>query len=207
MIISSIRKLAYFHIPKTAGNSIRSLLYDVCLDARHIELQVAATKNLIMNRPTRFKSTTISLHTCQGPARQALESMGLRTKNFFEFVIVRNPYDRILSHYNYHIQSTKENIDFDTFLNNFTLESSFNNWFSKQIRWIENPLTDNLNIFKYEEIDMAWTTIRSRLNLDLPDLPKKNVTWHKTLEYLNTEQKAKCYDILKDDFESLGYDR
>lgn len=215
MIISSVRKLAYFHIPKTAGNSIKNLLFDACPDARHIQLQLAMAKNVSYeNRYNSLyhKSATYSQHTFQIPVKQALDIMGLRVSNFFEFVIVRNPYDRILSQYNYHIQITRENLDFDLFLNKFVADNDdttfrSNNWFSSQIRWINNPLTNKLHIFKYESLDSAWTTIRQRLNIDLPDLPRKNVTRNKTLEFLNADQKAKCYDLFKDEFEHLGYER
>ena len=73
--------------------------------------------------------------------------------------------------------------------------------------WVRDPLTTKLHIFKYQEIDAAWTTIRHILNVDLPDLNKKNVTEHKIINELSATQKNRCYELFKDDFESLGYDR
>lgn len=209
MLISAKKKLIFFHVPKTAGTSLTATLSQICPDNSHIQTHMAALSLKRADKLTSPKLSTIPQHVNQADIRSLINDMGLRINNYFEFVFVRNPYDRIVSLYNYHIRLAKEHIEFDDFL--YRCESFRNvpntQWFQDQMYWIRDPLTTKLHIFKYDEIDAAWTTIRHTLNVDLPDLNKKNVTQHKIINEMSAIQKNRCYELFKDDFQSLGYDR
>ena len=210
MLISNVKKLIFFHIPKTGGVSLKDTLSHLCPHNSHIQKHMAA---MSLKRSDKLTSPLLSIiphHVNQADIRSLINDMGLRINNYFEFVFVRNPYDRIVSLYNYHtLYLYKKHMEFDDFLYKFESSKNVPNtaWFQDQMYWVRDPLTTKLHIFKYQEIDAAWTTIRHILNVDLPDLNKKNVTEHKIINELSATQKNRCYELFKDDFESLGYDR
>ncbi len=78
MIVSHRHKLIFTHIPKNAGTSIRQWLEQWVPDSQAI--------------PNLHKH-----HTPQHLHTRHLE-------DYTHFAVVRNPYDRLLSHYNFHVE-------------------------------------------------------------------------------------------------------
>jgi hypothetical protein len=218
LFISQEHKLIFFHIPKTAGTSILSILNRSSMD-NNLRIKNIIGQNLlkIVKEEQRevdkiYQSKTWPpMHINQTKIRKALELSEISTRNFFEFVIVRNPYDRILSLYNFSNYYTPNITSLDQLLDtceeNINVDSYFNFWFKSQMSWIENPLTDKVNIFKYEELDQFWNFIRARLNIELSQVPHANATKQKTVSELSKSQKDRIYNMFKDEFDALGYDR
>ena len=218
MFISQEHKLIFFHIPKTAGTSILSILNRSSMD-NNLRIKNIIGQNLlkIVKEEQRevdkiYQSKTWPpMHINQTKIRKALELSEISTRNFFEFVIVINPYDRKLSLYNFSNYYTPNITSLDQLLDtceeNINLDSYFNFWFKSQMSWIENPLTDKVNIFKYEELDQFWNFIRARLNIELSQVPHANATKQKTVSELSKSQKDRIYNMFKDEFDALGYDR
>jgi hypothetical protein len=218
LFISQEHKLIFFHIPKTAGTSILSILNRSSMD-NNLRIKNIIGQNLlkIVKEEQRevdkiYQSKTWPpMHINQTKIRKALELSDISTRNFFEFVIVRNPYDRILSLYNFSNYYTPNITSLDQLLDtceeNINVDSYFNFWFKSQMSWIENPLTAKVNIFKYEELDQFWNFIRARLNIELSQVPHANATKQKTVSELSKSQKDRIYSMFKDEFDALGYDR
>lgn len=218
MFISQEHKLIFFHIPKTAGTSILSILNRSSMD-NNLRIKNIIGQNLLkivkeeqseVDKIYQSK-TWPPMHINQTKIRKSLELSDINTRNFFEFVIVRNPYDRILSLYNFSNYYTPNITSLDQLLDtceeNINIDSYFNFWFKSQMTWIENPLTDKVNIFKYEELDKFWDFIRSRLKIELPIVPHANATKQKTVSELSKSQKDRIYNMFKNEFDRLGYDR
>jgi len=222
LFISQEHKLIFFHIPKTAGTSIVSILNRSSM-GNNLRIKNIIGQNLlkIVKEEQRevdkiYQSKAWPpMHINQTKIRKTLELSDISTRNFFEFVIVRNPYDRILSLYNYSNYYsnyyTPNIISLDQLLDtceeNLNVDSYFDFWFKSQMTWIKNPLTDKVNIFKYEELDQFWNFIRARLDIELSQVPHVNATKQKTISELSKSQKDKIYNMFKDEFDILGYDR
>jgi hypothetical protein len=204
MVFSKKYNFLFFAIPKTASTSIRSILVNY-----REKLNLNNFSHLIQYDP---------LHINQQVAKQIFTEAGIYfKKNTFEFVFVRNPYDKVRSHISY-VQHTKYNhINFnniDSVLDTYENNIHHNKWFENDQRyynfclqsvWTKNPISNNFHVFKVEEIDSSWNKIKNHLNLELPELPHinkstKNVVFSKS-------QKDRIYDIFKSDFELFGYDK
>jgi len=204
MQFSTRNKFLFLAIPKTASTSIRHALknYSDHINFRHF------------NHLIKYDT----LHIDQSVAKQIFSEAGIHlSKNTLEFVFVRNPYDKLCSQINYVTKSRYTNINFDNVdevLDVYENVIHRNKWFDNDIRfynfcpqnyWTKNPIFENFKVFKVEEIDKAWTSIRNELNLDLPDLSVHNKS-QKSIE-LTQSQRDRAYDIFKEDFQLFGYDK
>jgi hypothetical protein len=201
LLISPSKKILFLHIPRTAGSSIYDTLKAVCPDSTDFQ------KNLTYQYIKKSHGAnlfTIDHHIDQTSLKKIINTAGLNLDDYFEFTIVRNPYERLLSQYNY--TSNRQNLDFDTFLDLYEIKNqSF--WHESQLNWTKNPITKNFKYYKYEELDKAWIEIQERTGLGLTDLPLINQTRIKTISKLSQKQKDRIYSILKDEFEFLNYEK
>lgn len=209
MLISSEKKILFFHIPKTAGSSIFDILNKVCTDYNSIRKNL--TYNYIRQNPGLSKITIEHFHVDQEYVKKVLDCSGLRVHDYFEFTVVRNPYDRLLSQYNFDLLGSRVYKDFDNFLDLYEDAEYVNPktpyWYKSQLHWIKNPLSKNSRYYKYEELDKAWVDIREKTGLDLPHLPLINQSRAKSLTELNQSHKDRIYNILRDEFELLNYEK
>ena len=160
------------------------------------------------------------------------EAMGLKTnykfaKNYddletlFSFAVVRNPYDRAVSTYNYLRQ---DNYWFHGSKKHPFYETAKNLTFPQFIKWYEQNqltfkrkalemneqyiyVTDNNNniivdfIARYENLNDDWKTICKRINKDIP-LKHINKSKRSNYEdYYDQETKDIVYNVYKKDFE------
>lgn len=204
MEFSTKHKFLFFAVPKTASTSIRHVLKEYS-----DKISIKKFNHLIKYDP---------LHMDQSVARNIFKEAGIHLpKNMFEFVFVRNPYEKLCSQISYASKSKQANIDFsnvDKVLDVYENLIHKNIWFDNDLRfynfclqsyWTTNPISSNFKVFKVEEIDSAWDSIRDELKLDLPDLPVINKS-EKTIT-LTDGQKHRAYEIFKQDFDLFGYDK
>jgi hypothetical protein len=212
LFISPEKKILFFHIPKTAGSSIRDALKKSCPDHRRTEVNLIHYHT--KNDPPRGMHTRNyhTFHADQPNMKKIIDVAGLRVDNYFEFVIVRNPYVRLLSIYNYDIaRTTRKYSDFDSFLD-LCEDPDYVNpttpfWYKSQLTWIKNPLSKKFRYYKYEELDKAWAEIQDITNIGLPDLPLINENNVRTLVELKQSYKDRIYNMFRDEFDLLNYEK
>lgn len=198
MILSIKKKFIWFHIPKTAGTSI----CEVLLPHQYTAKSNKNTK--ILEFP--YHRT----HINQLSAKDMIEPTGLYLKNYFEFVVVRNPYDRIISMFHWDLDfGSKRFFTVDLYLDAIEkhfAENNLEDFYNKQTGWTTHTITGKLNIFKFENLENDWKDICYKTNIDYVELPKLNTKSDERVT-LTRAQKDRYYDLVKEEFELFGYDR
>ena len=191
MLLSSTKQFVYWHIPKTAGISIRALLeqYATTAVVDDMPLVDCIADPLPINQQDFLK-----MNLAQIP------------NNYFEFVVVRNPLDRLASMYNY-----GNNIErfgsFSNFAQRVAMHYHYptmSNFYNSQLDWIKNPITDRLRIYKLETLDKNLSEMCTKINIDNQPLMHYNKSINVT-DKLTAREVEFCRDFLAEEYEILNY--
>ena len=135
-------------------------------------------------------------------------------ESYYTFTIVREPFSRFASAYNYLKQ---RNLNPALQNKNILLSKDINDYIVNYFRTDSvlhmlpqyNFITDNDEIivddvFKYEELENSWKKILTKLNVPIKELPHMNKTKKYSIEY-SKESMDILYEYYKKDFELLHY--
>ena len=187
------KKFIFIHIPKTAGSSINSILGINKHGRRHLSWRIYQQAN-------RYYF-----------------------KNFFKFAIVRDPYTRLLSSYNYLKKggNKKEDLvlakylskhapDFEAFVINFLDPSkmSLHNLLKPQSYFLcslDGQIKVD-HISKLESLENDFNYVKERLNLDYFELPRLNtLSNHDDVIRKKESIQHRIYDLYKEDYKNFHY--
>ena len=168
-MISHQKKFIFFHIPKTAGNSIQNILADysddeIIANARHQDgIERFEVKN----------SESEKLHK-HSTLRDYKKVFGGSILKYFIFSTIRNPWDRIVSFYfSPHRGVTEFNFsDFEKFAEQIPpietyLAKSRTNFYFFNRKHISH-------LMKFEEIDNDFDRVCKELGIGSAPLPVRN---------------------------------
>ena len=195
------KKIIFIHIPKTGGTSIEDVI------TSHI----------------RKKKNPSNLYGVRnGKALQHLTALEIKNRidnydNFLKFVVVRNPYDRLISEY-YWCQvkgvGKRSGQSFDNFLkytSNIVKSGKFDkniytDHFIPQYKFVydenSNKIVDKIFYFEnFEEVLKFSAKICESHSKSTHRLKNKN----KNKIKLNEDQKSIIYETYKKDFELFNY--
>jgi hypothetical protein len=189
MVLSALKRFVFWHIPKTAGISLRSLLE-----------QYATTK--VVDYKSSFNGDP--LHITQ----QDFLNLNIAAipKDYFEFVVVRNPLNRLVSMYRYGNNQERFG-SFANFAQRVAMHyqhRTMSNFYNSQLDWINHPITDNLNIYKFENLDKIADELCAKISIDNQVLMHYNKSTS-VVDRLTSREVEFCRDFLAEEYEILNY--
>jgi len=165
-MISFQKRFLFVHIPKTAGNSIQTVLRDYSEDQL---VALRKEQDGIERFGLRNPKYKIRKHSTLSEYRDAL---GEQFRSLYKFTCVRNPWDRMVSYY-------------------FTSTQNPETWSRKEFRGTilkavsaadylrldngeEDPFANVDYIMRFENLTNDFQTVCSRLDISPPRLPQYN---------------------------------
>lgn len=201
-------KLIFYRIPKNASTSIyKQLGKKNVINLYYDEIAKRADQRIYKNifdtshlKPEELRSFNI-----------------LNVDDFFSFCVVRNPWDRVVSMYEFSILNkdlfkkaysiNKE--DFISFCN--VIKDRKNDPFfigsHKQSEWIDKKTPPNKILF-FESLQEDFSSMIKEINLIgvTPKLPHQNKTKHNHYsQYYNSETKQIISEVFEEDIDNFRY--
>jgi hypothetical protein len=178
-MISFQKRFLFVHIPKTAGNSIQSVIRDYSEDEL---VALRSEQNGVERFGLRNPKYKIKKHSTLAEYRAALGEREFG--NLYKFTCVRNPWDRMISYY-------------------FTPTQKAGTWDRKKFRKVisrapsaadylrldqgeEDPFGNVDYIMRFENLASDFRTVCAALDISPTTLPKYNRS--------NREHYSKYYD-------------
>ena len=200
MPICTKRKLAFIHIPKTAGSSITKLL------------DMGALENFFEVNYHAYEFDGVS-YAPQHLPPSLLGSLVPDFGSYTTFCFTRHPYAKAVSEYHWlrkDVDRRKVRVFF---------EPLFRRWIRKELakKDMDHKLPQSVyvkgcqHVFKFEELHERWDEIAKVMGLassaKLPRLVVGRQNTERIAAGLSPKTKKLIQELYPKDFESLGYDR
>jgi hypothetical protein len=192
------KRILFIHIPKAGGTSVKNWLSEHSAESLYQK-----------HRPILFPCVPQHFH---GDILNTLFASG-----FFDysFCISRNPYDRIVSEYNYRITRPR-------LKNKIFPKPSFDRWLTSAInKYAKDPFVHSNHIRPQHEflidgteafaLEVGLKPLRDRIS-DLTgvelsaDAPRENPS-QKTITTMTEKAADRVFEFYAEDFNRFGYDR
>lgn len=224
MFISKNQKIIFYHIPKNAGNSIKEFLYERCNDGKFLTgllFDIFCQKNPQVRTAEYRRGISLGnenliidsidfIHLNQEQSKELLKEIysDMCFDNYVEFVVVRNPYDRLKSFFNFQLVEPfkiyQNVMDLLLDIKNNKVDKKLD-WFVRgQLDYINHPLTNNFKIFRYED-NSCEKFLQTFFHTDRK-IGHFNVSPTK-VEKLTEQEKNLYYELYEEEFKRLGYER
>ena len=209
LVISKKNKLIFFHIPKNAGTSIST---ELLKNENYYYPWVILSKIL-----RKFKKTDnfffdnfqkkIHLFTSHETVSKIEEKISSQIfNNFFKFAIVRNPYSRFVSRYNYmKLTNTITELNFPDFLKKHVKKYLITDY-QYQFLLNKNKKIGVDKIIKFEKLNEEIGNLSEVINLDISKFKKLNISTNDNYRnYYDTNTRKIVEDYCKEDLEFFKY--
>jgi hypothetical protein len=197
-------KILFIHIPKTAGTSIEHYL--IKKDNVVINYKDNVKNLFSYNGKYGFD------HSLQHLTFKEILLLYPKVEEYKKFTVVRNPYDRIVSEYYYHLQITRKwkkqkteiQEDFEEFLNfYFNTNDTFDNHKIPQYKYIEGINENDIKIMKFETLK---TDFMDFFNEELQYHINKTKRDKNYLDILTPNTIKKINEYYYEDFIKFNYE-
>ena len=212
LIYSCDRRFLFVHIPKTAGGSLKRALLNQCEDAVSPNLSAQVAQSAVSRHfAASSKSAAMTYIQCS-PLRYFVTTKGHPTaaltlmlhpayRSFRKFAFVRNPFDRIVSSYEYSRQQLGYEGSFSQYVGNCHVH------LQPQVNFIflyRKRLVDWIGRFERIDEDILYLS-------DWLGLPKLVLSQHNRTErapyrdYLTPSVKQRIVEAYAPDFAAFDY--
>ena len=198
------KSLNFIHITKNAGTTIED---------------IAKKKDILWGRFNDDYCKNINTtKNISDPWHNYFPNLNKSIRSKYDwFLVVRNPYERILSEFKYHVKinGNKEFTikTFNEFIQNKIKEANNTNTtvgkygghFAPQYKYLTND--DTIHILKFENLNQEFNELMKNYNINLELKEKHNVSNHKfTINDFNESTNKLIQEVYKKDFELFNYD-
>jgi len=217
MLISEKYNFIFIHLPKNAGTSIESALLPYTVDgiSGRIIRQLNGRKRNYFNSVLRkiFPKTNPQRYSIHISPRELVKILGYDTfKSYFSFIIVRNPWDKLVSEYKYALKSkshynhtlVKKLSGFDEFVE---LRCIKRKGVRSQKTYMSSEDGEILidYIGRFENLDKDFGIICSKIGIKT-SLPRLNISNKKSyIDYYNSETRNLVRETYREDIEFFNY--
>jgi len=199
---NKLKELKFIHITKNAGTTIEDLAYKNNINWGKYDKEYTNSKNnIINNNGWHFFFPQINKE--------------LKLK-YDWFMVVRNPYDRIISEYNYYVPAlirenfkfTKDNIN-NFIINRINNRSEKGEHYSEQYKYLDNDKNIKIHVLKYENLNEEFNKLMKLYNINIK-LDEKNILniskKHISFKDLLPKVIKLINDVYKKDFKIFNYE-
>jgi hypothetical protein len=194
-MINQERKVIFCHVPKNAGQSVVGAL-------------TTAGGYRFVPYPMVEEDRTTTW--TQGECRRILAHVPRQLwDGCFKFAFVRNPWDRLVSGWQYTRQRRKHDLSFERFV------AGLGHIGEPSIRWHTMPQCAHLLVDgvvavdflgRFEALDRDWQEVGRRIGNPAAPLPRRNSTDRRGYrEYYDHQTAAAVAEIFARDVELFGY--
>ena len=166
-MISFQKQFLFVHIPKTAGNSIQSILRDYSEDEI---VALRSEQDGIERFGVRNPNYKIKKHSTLAKYRDALGEE--RFRSLYKFACVRNPWDRMVSYYFTPTQSVGE-LDRKEFRKVISKALSVADYLRLD-RGEDDPFSNVDHVMRFENLADDFQSVCATLGIPTVDLPQYN---------------------------------
>lgn len=195
-MISEDHQIIFIHVPKCAGVSVRTFLE-----------QSGFREIVLDDHPEDIRSGFYKHGTAARMLRHVDRELWNRS---FKFSVCRNPYDRLVSGWNFCRQQKRLNVPFDYFVRYMHTFDSFWVVWHCLLSQQQHVLVDGAPVIdtacRYERLETDFERIRVRLGRSGAVLPQCNRSPHKPYQAFYTrELQDLVFQRFQVDFEYFGY--
>ena len=209
LVISKKNRLIFFHIPKNAGSSISSALlkneiyYYPWVITSKILRKFKRTDNFFFDNFQKKIFLFTSHETVKTIENKISENI---FNNYFKFAVVRNPYSRFVSRYNYmKLTNTLKEFNFSDFLIKHIEKSLITDQQYKFL--LKKDQTIGVDkIIRFENINVEINQLSKKINFDISKFKKLNTsTTDNYREYYDINTKKIVDTFCEEDLDYFKY--
>ena len=202
-----ILHLIFYRIPKNASTSLTEHLGNLNLIKKHEKkFHQLADKKI-------YKDWFDPTHAKPNEAYRVFRN---ELSNYFSFCVVRNPWDRVVSMYNFSLKeklgslyNIENNIKFEEFCQHLNDRRNDYSFIAthKQVEWTKGYYPPKV-ILRFENLQEEFRDMLEEYNIQhiSPDIPHKNSTKHSHYkDYYTPETKKIIANVFEEDIDTFKY--
>jgi hypothetical protein len=213
-------KALFIHIPKNGGSYIAEILskhygFKNYYLQRPDHRTFCSGKDYSVDKHENKLHGTLIYYKTSSYLNKIMNMNEEKWKSYFIFSFIRNPYDRIISGWNYCIYNNINNINFEKYLSFSNIINSYDYWHVFMSQWRHLVDTDgkiNINfIGSFENLENDLKSVLNQIGYNdqqIIHIPfKKNSKKHNDYKsyYKNNDILTTVNKLMEEDFKNFNY--